>query len=133
MNNNNIIFVVIAICVAAIGGFIMLTSGDVTKTAATTVPAPMDEQFRQFILDNPEVLEESLNNLSSKRKEFAESKRANYLDENYDEIIENTKAPKAGSKDAKHHVIEFFDYNCGWCKKMILLECSTWNIRAVLI
>ncbi|MGN1282056.1 MAG: thioredoxin domain-containing protein, partial [Succinivibrio sp.] len=35
-----------------------------------------------------------------------------------DQILSSDSLPFIGSKDARHYVIEFFDYECGYCKVM---------------
>lgn len=121
MNNNNVVFIVAAICVLVVGGFVYTTS-DSFRNGRVHISSDQELAFKQFILDNPELIEEALNNLNQKRREFANNKRADYLKENYDDIVKNTKAPRVGAVKPKHYILEFFDYNCGWCKKMMPMK-----------
>lgn len=121
--------VLVFLMLAGIMGVFMMSNKSAVMNASSAnshTPDNLDERFKLFILNNPEVIEESLNNLTEKRKEFANSKREQYLNDNYQDIIENTDFPKFGAtSNTKHHIIEFFDYNCGWCKRMMPVKDKT--------
>ena len=77
----------------------------------------IDEKIKKFILDNPEILIQSLKNYSEdiekKNKSQIEQKINNYNSEIFDQ---NTKM-YLGDNDAKITITEFFDYNCSYCLK----------------
>lgn len=74
--------------------------------------------IRQYILDNPEVLHQSLYAFQQKQEELAQEERRNTVKQHHDELYNNPHDPFIGPKDSKNVIIEFFDYNCGACKAM---------------
>lgn len=70
-----------------------------------------------YILENPEIIEEALIALSEKRAaEEAEQARL-AIAANQDALINNPGDYYVGPSDAPVTVVEFFDYRCGFCKR----------------
>lgn len=90
---------------------------------------------RQYILDHPEVIIESMQNYQI-RQQLAEQEAATAaLAANRDEIKNDPAAPVAGNPKGDVTVVEFFDYRCAYCKRVLpsvreLLE-SDKNVRYV--
>lgn len=90
---------------------------------------------RQYILDHPEVIIESMQNYQI-RQQLAEQEAATAaLAANRDEIKNDASAPVAGNPKGDVTVVEFFDYRCAYCKRVLpsvreLLE-SDRNVRYV--
>ena len=73
----------------------------------------------KFILDNPQVIEKSLQNLNIKRSK-----------KNFESVLTELKKipnPKLKNANANITIYEFFDYNCGFCKKVFsdLMELTS--------
>ena len=77
----------------------------------------IDEKVKQFILKNPKVIIESLQNYE-KQLELERSK------DNKNKIFENKKIFELnnnlyeGNPNSKKKIVEFLDYNCSYCKKV---------------
>ena len=70
-----------------------------------------------YILTNPEIIEEALIKLSETRDaEEAEQARLAIAD-NLDALANNPADYSVGPADAAVTVVEFFDYRCGFCKR----------------
>ncbi|TCT11324.1 protein-disulfide isomerase [Tepidamorphus gemmatus] len=74
---------------------------------------------REYLLKNPEVLEEALTALEEKRQRDELAARAEALGQNADLIFRSPTSPVAGNADGDVTLVEFFDYNCGYCKRML--------------
>ncbi len=73
------------------------------------------ELVRQSLIDNPDILVEAMEALKERRvAEQAENQRA-ALRSSGAELI-RADDPFLGAKAAKVSAIEFFDYNCGYCR-----------------
>jgi len=70
-----------------------------------------------YIEENPMHIVESINNHYAKQERSKIEDRGQNLKDNIDKVINYSKDPVAGNKDSKRIVVEFFDYNCGYCKK----------------
>ena len=83
-------------------------------------------------MDNPEVILESVDNLRKKMQEDAEIDEK-YIENNFEEMANDPTIPFMGSDKAKITIIEFFDYNCGYCKKsldaIVELLRSEYNLK----
>ena len=72
---------------------------------------------KDYLLQNPEILIE-MSNILQERQEKAEAERtAHVLSKSAKAIFEDPLAPIAGNPDGDVTVVEFFDYNCGYCKR----------------
>ncbi len=72
---------------------------------------------RQYLMANPEVLLDVSKALEAKQQEEEDKARLTGVTENKDEIFRSTADYVAGNPEGDVTMVEFFDYNCGWCKK----------------
>lgn len=79
--------------------------------------AAMEDFVRDFILNNPEVLMESVNRYKQQEEKKADSDALTALEKYKDFIYNNKDMPQTGNPKADITVVEFFDYNCGYCKR----------------
>lgn len=105
---------------AALIGFTSVAQAETTPSA-TKLPFPEDQRaamedfVRNFILDNPEVLMESVNRFRTEEEKKKEEGSVNILKENMG-FLTSGKHPEIGNSKGDVMVVEFFDYNCGYCK-----------------
>ncbi|WP_226886559.1 DsbA family protein [Nisaea nitritireducens] len=79
----------------------------------------LDIAIRDYIIANPEVIVESLNAMQA-RQEVAEKERQRAaLAHMQGQITGNENDPVIGNPDGDVTVVEFFDYQCGYCKRMV--------------
>ncbi len=72
---------------------------------------------RNYLIAHPEVLEEAMAELS-KRQTLAEAeKHEKGVANNADKIFNSPRGVTLGNKDGDVTFVEFFDYNCGYCKR----------------
>jgi protein-disulfide isomerase len=79
--------------------------------------AAIEKIIKEYLIANPEVLLEANNVLEAKMEKQQAEKMKTALADNAKEIFRRTDSPLAGNKDGDITVTEFFDYNCGYCKK----------------
>jgi protein-disulfide isomerase len=126
-------------------GFVALGRSD-AETPATLVGANINEFsaeqkqaiqaiIKDYLINNPEVFIEVQSALEAKmaREEAERTKKA--VAEHAKEIYRAPGAPVAGNPNGDITVVEFFDYNCGYCKRGFgdvakLIE-SDKNVRVV--
>ena len=94
------------------------------------------EVVRQYLMENPEVLLDVSKALEAKQQEQEAAQRSAVLQSNADQIFRSPADYVAGNPKGDVTMVEFFDYNCGWCKKgfpevMSLLDKDK-NLRFVL-
>lgn len=97
-----------------------------TAPAETKAPAGFDEPqkqaieqiVREYLLANPEVLRDALIVLGGREKATAESQRKERIEALRAELERQPDDPVLGNPDGTVTIVEFFDYQCGYCKAM---------------
>jgi protein-disulfide isomerase len=73
--------------------------------------------IREYLLKNPEVLREAMEALERKQADAENMQRKGALAERADEIFRAKGDLVAGNPNGSVTMVEFFDYNCGYCKR----------------
>jgi protein-disulfide isomerase len=108
-------------------------------TAAEFSPqqkSEMEQIIRDYLLEHPELLEDMSRALEQKNKIAQDKATKEFLAANAKEVFRNGSDLVLGNPKGDVSVVEFYDYNCGWCKKgfpeiMSLVEADA-NLRVVL-
>lgn len=96
---------------------LMLTPACAQDQVDPTNRAAIEEIVRSYILENPEIIEEALIELSN-RERMAELERVREnVTTNQDALFNNAADFSVGPADAPVTIVEFFDYRCGYCKR----------------
>jgi len=72
---------------------------------------------RNYLVAHPEVLEEAMNELSKRQAAAEQKKHEASIEQNSDAIFNSPRGVVLGNKDGDVTFVEFFDYNCGYCKR----------------
>lgn len=75
--------------------------------------------IKDYLMKNPEVMMEVQTALESKMEKIQSERMQVALKDNADEIFRAPSAPVAGNPKGDVTIVEFFDYNCGYCKKAL--------------
>ena len=78
----------------------------------------LDEKIKNFILKNPEVIIESLNNFEKQKEDEKKIKIKESVKTNKDLIFDANTLLYEGNKLSKNIIVEFFDYNCSYCRRV---------------
>ena len=84
-----------------------------------TQKTELNSIIKEFILNNPDVLMESVNKQREQAAKAQEEQGAKALAEFREFLFNNPEMPDVGPKNADVTIVEFFDYNCGFCKKAL--------------
>ena len=71
---------------------------------------------RNYLLAHPEVLEEAMAELSKRQAAAEAEKHEASVATNAEKIFNSPRGVVLGNKDGDVTFVEFFDYNCGYCK-----------------
>ena len=74
--------------------------------------------IHEYIMQNPELIIKSVEKLRQ-IAEKEEKNKEDYLEKNFNSLANEIDIPWQGNKDAKVVLVEFVDYNCGYCKKSL--------------
>src|SRR5438132_911834 len=72
---------------------------------------------KNYLIAHPEVLEESMNELSKRQAAAEAAKHEANITKNASAIFNSPRGVTLGNKDGDVTFVEFFDYNCGYCKR----------------
>lgn len=79
--------------------------------------AAVERIVRDYLLANPEVLVEAMHVLSARNKEASAKAQVEAIRANRAELLERKTSPVGGNPEGDVTLVEFFDYNCGFCKR----------------
>ena len=95
------------------------------------------ELVREYILDNPEIIAEAITLLQARQETARLERQQQNLAELQDDLQNPVENTVIGNPDGNVTVVEFFDYNCGYCKSMFQTVMNSMrsnsDIRLVLI
>jgi len=72
---------------------------------------------RNYLLAHPEVLEEAMAELNKRQTAAEAEKQKASVAANAETIFNSPRGVVLGNKDGDVSFVEFFDYNCGYCKR----------------
>lgn len=78
--------------------------------------AAIEGIIKDYIMNNPQVIMDSVDQYQ--RKAVTERSQE-AIKANQDVLFKNDEAPFLGNKDGDVVMVEFFDYNCGYCKRVL--------------
>jgi protein-disulfide isomerase len=79
----------------------------------------LESIIKDVLLANPEIMLEVQNALEAKMDKIQTERMAVAIKEHADELYRPAASPVVGNAKGDVPVIEFFDYNCGYCKKAL--------------
>ena len=112
---------------SALAGLGLLAAGlcgtqPTPATAAEFTPAQKSEMggvIRDYLLQNPEVLQDAMAELERRQKVQEEAKRSEVVDRNAGPLFNSAGDAVLGNPKGRVTLVEFFDYNCGYCKRSL--------------
>ena len=72
---------------------------------------------RNYLIAHPEVLEEAMAELNKRQAAAETEKHEAGVAQHADAIFKSPRGVTLGNKDGDVTFVEFFDYNCGYCKR----------------
>ncbi len=79
----------------------------------------IEKMIREYLLKNPEVLREAIAELEKRVKAADDKRRGEVLKENRALIEDSPRGVVIGNPKGDIVLVEFFDYNCGYCKRAL--------------
>ena len=76
-----------------------------------------DAKIHDYLVKNPDILVEMSNELDKRQAEQQDAKQQKAISKNADKIYRSPETPVAANPDGDVTLVEFFDYNCGFCKR----------------
>ena len=77
------------------------------------------EIIREYLLQNPEVLQEAIAELEKRQGDAQKTAQAAALSEERERLFNSPRGALVGNAGGDVALVEFFDYNCGYCKRAL--------------
>ncbi len=129
-SNRFLIFVVLVLTVVATSAM----TATFMKSGASD--GALGDKVAQFIIENPEVVANALRQAQKIEQERLQREAEKAITGKREELEADEGTPVVGNPNGDVTVVEFFDYNCGYCKKIAddlakLIEADK-NVKIVL-
>lgn len=95
----------------------MLTFNSVAAEMSKTEQANIEKIVHQYLVSHPEILIEMSNALRAKQETQQADTDKNLLQQHANQIFKQVDDPVTGNPQGTLTVVEFVDYNCGYCKR----------------
>src|SRR4051794_12250654 len=106
------------------------------ESFSDTQRGDIESIVRNYLIAHPEVLEEAMAELTKRQSAAEAEKHEKGVTNNADTIFNSPRGVTIGNKDGDVTLVEFFDYNCGYCKRamvdMLELMKSDPKLKVVL-
>lgn len=116
MNKDNIITVLVSVIASV--AFSVALAGSIAGKSTGAASGNIDQAIEDYLMNNPTKVREALV-LADQQEQIEAQKRVaiNYKN-NIKELNNSENSPFVGPKDAKITIVEFYDFNCGYCKRL---------------
>jgi protein-disulfide isomerase len=86
---------------------------------STAQRSEIEKIIKEYLIKHPEVLQEAMAELE-KKQQLAEAEKARSAIKNHSEALFNSpRQVTLGNPQGDVTFVEFFDYNCGYCKRAL--------------
>lgn len=120
----------------AAGALAFLVSTPALAQISANQRSDIERIVREYLISHPEVLQEAMAELEKRATEAEVAKHRAAVKEHSDAIFNSSRQVVLGNPKGNVTMVEFFDYNCGYCKRamddMLTLLKNDSNLRVVL-
>jgi len=109
----------IILVIIAILSLLLFKNFSSNKNAAISTVGEVEEVVANWIANNPELILESVINMQKKQAEKQLEEAGQNISNKLNDLYKRDIDPAVAPKNHDVAVIEFFDYNCGYCKRAV--------------
>ncbi len=77
----------------------------------------IEEIIRDYLRSHPEVIREALQEAQRREQEAQRRRAAEAIRAHLAELTQDPESPVGGNPEGRVTIVEFFDYQCGYCKR----------------
>jgi protein-disulfide isomerase len=87
------------------------------QSFSSSQKSEIEKIIREYLIANPEVLQDAMSEFEKRQAVAEAAKHKAAVKENADELFQSKHQVTAGNPQGDVTFVEFFDYNCGYCKR----------------
>jgi protein-disulfide isomerase len=113
----------VVVLVVAAGAWFALdpefrTNRNAAATAASRAQDGFEQSVRAYLLENPEVIVEAMSRLEERKRAEELSEARDALKTRAEQLLRDSDSPVGGNPNGDVSLVEFFDYNCPYCRRV---------------
>lgn len=89
-----------------------------TTTSENLPQDAFERRVRDYLVANPEVIVEAMKNFERKQREAEQTEAQAALATHREELLNSPESPVGGNPQGDVTMVEFFDYNCPYCRQV---------------
>jgi protein-disulfide isomerase len=90
-----------------------------SATAQNLSREQIEQIVREYLLKNPEIVRDAIIELRRREEQAETQQRSNALKTHQAKLFNSPRGVVVGNPKGNVTLVEFFDYNCGYCKKAL--------------
>jgi len=101
----------------------LILTASAPAVMAETAPSFTDAQktemgtiIRDYLMENPQIIMEAAEKFRQNQEQIENQAAAEKIKSSGDALYNDPTSPVVGNKKGDVTIVEFFDYNCGYCK-----------------
>lgn len=112
--------VLILVLALAAGAWFAFDEGFRSQRSALMNDGPdaFGQQVRAYLLENPEVIIEAMQGLEERRRTAELDEVQAVIQSRAEELLDDPASPVGGNPEGDVTLVEFFDYNCPYCRQV---------------
>ncbi|MGL4495463.1 MAG: DsbA family protein, partial [Beijerinckiaceae bacterium] len=107
------------LCTALLGAALTAPVAAIAQALSPAQKAEVETTIREYLLKNPEVLRDALVELENRQRLAEKKQQADALQSQKAALYDDPAAIIVGNPKGDVTLVEFFDYNCGYCKRAV--------------
>ena len=115
--------VVLIVCAVVFTGLAWFAAPAIDKDKDALLTGGQKQEVEQligeYIRENPTIIVEAIQNLQQRERQAREQQAAQNLSRFKSQLENDPSSPFVGKQDANATIVEFFDYRCPYCKRML--------------
>ena len=97
---------------------LMVPSAGLAEPLSSDQVQQVERLIREYLLANPELLSEMSNRLRAKQEQATAARMKEVVATRRAELVSDPNSYVAGNASGDVTIVEFFDYQCGYCKRV---------------
>lgn len=120
MDNSGMMARAVALCAGLAAGLVAFGAAAEDKVAVEDLSVEQVEKIvHDYLMREPEIIYQALEELQKRQAAEQAERQKEMLVSRKDELLNDPATPIAGNPEGDVTLVEFFDYRCGYCRRVL--------------